>query len=174
VNREEKAASVQALRERFARATVTLVATSQGLSVTKMQQLRRALKQAGGEYRVAKNTFTRRAVRDTAYAGLEKLLEGPTGLVFGFADPVAVAKVLVRFAEENEKLTISAGVLDQHLLEPARIGELAKLPGREALLGMLLGLLQAPAARLLRTINEPAARVARLLDGVRAQRADNP
>jgi large subunit ribosomal protein L10 len=168
VNREEKAVAVADLQERFQRASVTLLATSAGLTVGKMQQLRRALRQAGGEYKVAKNTFTRRAVKDTAYERLQSQLEGPTGLVFGYADPVAVTKVLVKFAEQNEKLTIKAAVIDNQVLPPTAVQELAKLPGREVLLAMLLGLLQAPAAQLLRTIQEPGARVARLLDRVRA------
>jgi large subunit ribosomal protein L10 len=173
VNREEKAAAVAALHDRFKQATVTLLATSQGLSVGKMQQLRRALKQAGGEYKVTKNTFARRALKDTAYARLEKLLEGPAGLVFGYKDPVAVTKVLVRFAEENEKLSIKAAVLDERVLEPAAVAALAKLPSREVLLGTFLGLLQAPAAQLLRTMQEPGARLVRLLDRVRARQEEN-
>lgn len=173
MNREDKTSSVAALRERFAQAKVTLVATSQGLSVGKVQQLRRALKQAGGEYKVAKNSLARRALKDTAYSRLEGLLEGPTGLVFGYSDPVAVTKVLVRFAEENEKLSIKAAALDGSVLEPAAVAELAKLPSREVLLGKFLGLLQAPAAQLLRTIQEPGARLARLLDQVRARMEQN-
>ena len=168
MNREEKAVAVDDLQGRFQRANVTLLASSNGLSVGKVQQLRRALRQAGGEYKVAKNTFARRAVKDTPYERLLNQLEGPTGLVFGYADPVAVAKVLVRFAQENEKLTIKAAVIDNQVLEPAAVQELAKLPGREVLLAMLLGLMQAPAVQLLRTIQEPGARVARLLDRVRA------
>lgn len=167
MNREEKAATVAKLHECFNKATVTLLASSNGLSVAKVQQLRRALKQAGGEYRVAKNTFARRALKETAYAKLEALLDGPTGLVFGYSDPVAVTKVLVKFAEENEKLSIKAGVLDERVLEPAAVNALAKLPSREVLLAQLLGLLQAPAAQLLRTIQEPGARLARLLGQVR-------
>jgi len=173
VNREEKTENVAALHDRFKQATVTLLATSQGLSVAKVQQLRRALKQAGGEYKVAKNTFARRAMKDTAYAKLDALLEGPTGLVFGYSDPVAVAKVLVKFAEENDKLSIKAGVLGEQMLEAAAVTELAKMPSREVLLGTLLGLLQAPATQLLRTIQEPGARLARLLDRVRARIEDN-
>lgn len=173
MNREEKTENVAALHDRFKQATVTLLATSQGLSVAKVQQLRRALKQAGGEYKVAKNTFARRAMKDTAYAKLDALLEGPTGLVFGYSDPVAVAKVLVKFAEENDKLSIKAGVLGEQMLEAAAVTELAKMPSREVLLGTLLGLLQAPATQLLRTIQEPGARLARLLDRVRARIEDN-
>ena len=167
MNREEKAVAVATLHERFKQATVTLLATSNGLSVAKMQELRRALKQAGGEYKVAKNTFARRALKETAYAKLEGLLEGPTGLVFGYADPVAVTKVLVKFAEDNEKLSIKAGVLSERVLEPAAVTALAKLPSRDVLMAQLLGLLQAPASQLLRTIQEPGARLVRLMGQVR-------
>jgi large subunit ribosomal protein L10 len=173
VNKEEKVASVADLHGRFARATVTLLATSSGLSVAKMQQLRRALKEAGGEYKVAKNTLARRALKDTAYMMLEELMVGPTGLVFGYSDPVAVAKVLVRFAEENDKLSIKAGFLGDQLLESRAVVELAKLPSREVLLGRLLGVIQAPAGQLLRTIQEPGARLARLIDRVRARLEEN-
>ena len=169
MNREEKATSVATLHERFKKATVTLLATSQGLNVTKMQRLRRAVKQAGGEYKVAKNTFARRALQDTGFAGLHDLLDGPTGLIFGYADPVTVTKALVRFAEENEKVAIKAAVLDGELLQPAAVSELAKMPGREALLAALLRLMQAPAVQLLRTVQEPGARLVRVLDHVRAR-----
>ncbi|MFQ5668305.1 MAG: 50S ribosomal protein L10 [Candidatus Binatia bacterium] len=173
MNREEKVATVGALHDCFQRATVTLLAASRGVSVAKVQQLRRALKQAGGEYKVAKNTFTRRALQETPYSQLEALLEGPTRLVFGYADPVAVTKVLVRFTEENAALSIKAGVLDGRVLEPGVVTELARMPSREALMGTLLGLLQAPATQLLRTAQEPGARLVRLVDGVRARLEEN-
>jgi large subunit ribosomal protein L10 len=173
VNREEKRTGVATLHERFKQAKVTLLATSQGLSVAKVQQLRRALKQVGGEYKVAKNTLARHALKDTAYSRLESLLEGPTGLVFGYQDPVAVTKILVRFAEENDKLSIKGAALDGAVLEPAAVSALAKLPSREVLLGRLLGVLQAPATQLLRTMQEPGARLARLLDQVRTRLEQN-
>jgi large subunit ribosomal protein L10 len=173
VDRAEKAQLVGELRDRFKQATVAMLAIPQGLSVAEVQQLRHALREAGGEYKVAKNTLARRAIQDTAFASLNDLLQGPSGLVLGYADPVTVAKALVRYAESTDKLSIKGGVLDQRLLEPAAVTQLAKLPSREVLLGSLLGLLQAPAAQLLRTIQEPAARLARLLDQVRAGREQN-
>jgi large subunit ribosomal protein L10 len=173
VTREEKAAAVAALQQQLSKATMTLVATTQGLNVATMQRLRREIKQAGGEYKVAKNTLTRRAVKESAFKLLEESLIGPTGLVFAYGDPIAVTKVLVKFAQDNEKLAVKAGVLDQKLLQASEIEALAKLPGREVLLAMLLGLLQAPATQLLRTMKEPGARMARLLDGVRARLENN-
>lgn len=169
MNREEKAAAVAALHERFKKATVALLASSQGLNVAKMQQLRRAVKQAGGEYKVAKNTFTRHALQGTGFASLHDLLDGPTGVIFGYADPVAVTKALVRFAEENEKVSIKGAVLDGEVLQPAAISELAKMPGRGALLVKLLCLMQAPAVQFLRSLQEPGARLVRVLRRARAR-----
>lgn len=173
MTREEKTAAVAALQQQFNKATMTLVATTQGLNVATMQKLRREIKQAGGEYKVAKNSLTRRALKETAFDRLEEALVGPTGLVFAYGDPIAVTKVLVRFAQDNEKLAVKAGVLDRKLLQATEIQELAKLPAREVLLAMLLGLMQAPATQLLRTMKEPGARLARLLDAVRVRLETN-
>ena len=168
MNKDQKTSIVAELQDRFKQAKVALLASSTGLSVAQVQRLRRALRAAGGEYKVAKNTLTRLAIQDTAYARLNELLQGPTGLVFGYADPIAVTKVLVRFAEENDKLSIKGAVVDAQLLDPGAVDRLAKLPSREVLVAQLLGLMQAPATQLLRTIQEPAARITRLLDRVRA------
>jgi len=169
VDRQEKAATVGELQKQFQRATVALLASSQGLAVSKIQALRRAVKKAGGEYKVAKNTFVRRAIKDTSFGVLDELLTGPNGVVFGYDDPIAVTKVLVKFAEENDKLSIKGGALDAKLLARAEVEALAKLPSREVLLQQLLGLIQAPATQLLRTIQEPGARLARLLGQLRAR-----
>jgi len=169
VNRQEKEQTVSDLRERFQRATVALVASSEGLTVGKVEELRRAIRNAGGEYKVTKNTLARLALQETEYRGIHDLLRGPTGVVLGYNDPIAVTKALVKFAEANEKLSIKAGVLGGHLLGTAEVKDLAKLPSREVLLGTLLGLLQAPATQLLRTIQEPGARLARLIDQLRAR-----
>jgi large subunit ribosomal protein L10 len=87
-------------------------------------------------------------------------------LVTAAKDPVAVAKILVRFAELNDKLKISGGVLDGETLPASSVSALAKLPSREVLIGQLLGLLQAPASQLLRTIQEPGASLVRLLGAI--------
>lgn len=169
MTREDKVAAVADLHERFERATVTLIANAKGLNVAAIEKLRRELKKAGGEYKVAKNTLTRLAVRDTEYSRLEERLEGPTGLVFGYGDPVAITKVLVDFAKANDKVAIRAAVLERNLLEPEAVDQLAKMPSKEVILAQLLGLLQAPASQLLRTMQEPSARMVRLLDAVRSR-----
>lgn len=167
MNRTEKQTEVAELQERFQRASVALIATEQGLDVSAVQRLRRDLRKVGGEYKVAKNTLAKLAIRETSYGGLAPALKGPTGIVFGYSDPVSVTKVLVKFARDNDKLSITSAVLDNNVLAPPDIQQLAELPSRETLLAQLLGLIQAPATELVRLIQEPGARVARLLDAVR-------
>jgi large subunit ribosomal protein L10 len=163
VNREEKTALIAQINERLRGSSLAVMTEYRGLTVAQLNRLRRELKQVGGAYQVTKNTLTRRALKDTAFEKLEALLTGPTGIVTAGQEPVAVAKVLVRFAEQHDKLKITGGVLDGAVLPAANVSALAKLPSREVLLAQLLGLINAPASQLLRTIQEPAAQVARLL-----------
>jgi large subunit ribosomal protein L10 len=166
VNRDQKTAVVTELAERFAAASLGVVTEYRGLTVGQLNKLRRELQAVGATYRVSKNTLTRRAIKETAFAKLDALLRGPTGVVTTGKDPVAVAKILVRFAEQHDKLKISGGVLDGEPLPAAGVDALAKLPSREVLLAQLLGLLQAPASQLLRTIQEPGASLVRLLGAI--------
>jgi large subunit ribosomal protein L10 len=163
VNREQKTATIAGIHERLRLASLAVMTEYRGLTVADMNRLRRELKQVGGVYQVTKNTLTRRALKDTAFERLEELMQGPAGLVTTAQDPIAVAKVLVRFAEQRNKLKITGGVLEGAVLEAAKVSALAKLPSREVLMAQLLGLMQAPASQLLRTIQEPGTRMARLL-----------
>src|SRR5947207_10649823 len=106
----EKSETVDAVHQRLKTAKMAIVTEYRGLSVTQMTRLRREIRQASGEYQVIKNTMVRRALKDTAYGALERLLEGPNGWVFAYEDPVMLSKALVKFADDNEKLTIKGGV----------------------------------------------------------------
>jgi large subunit ribosomal protein L10 len=170
MKRAEKVDSVQELQNDLGRATVTVLAEYRGLTVTQMNRFRRAVRDADGRCRVAKNTLAKRAVTSSRYERLTPLLRGPMALIIGFKDPVAIAKLAVKFAEELPKLEIKGAVLDGQVLPPAEVKALATLPSREVVMAQLLGLLQAPATQLLRTLNEPAARVARLVDALGKRR----
>ena len=93
-------------------------------------------------------------------------------MILGFRDPVVIAKLAVKFADELPKLEIKGAVLGERVLPAAEVKALATLPPREVLLAQLLGLLQAPATQLLRTLNEPAAQLARLVDAVAKRAGD--
>lgn len=159
----EKAAFVAGLRERLKGSTLAVTTEYRGLTVAQMTELRRELRAVNARYQVSKNTLTRLALGETTFAKLEELLTGPIGIVTSNDDPVAAAKILVKYAERYDNLKITGGVLDGAVLPATELDALAKLPSREVLLAQFLGLLQAPASQLLRTIQEPAAQVVRLL-----------
>jgi large subunit ribosomal protein L10 len=166
MKRSEKVDSVSLLEEEFQLATVAVLAEYRGLTAGQMNRLRKTVREAHGRCRVAKNTLAKRAVTSGRYERLQPLLRGPVAVILGFRDPVALAKVTDKLAEEMPKLAIRGALLDGQVIEAAAVKALAQLPPREVLMGQLLGLLQAPAAQLLRTVNEPAARLARLVDAL--------
>lgn len=169
MNRQEKEKAIADLQDSFRRASVALVTTGQGLDVPTVQALRRSLRKAGGEFKVAKNTLAKLAIRETDFQALDSTFQGPTGIVFGYADPVSVAKILVKFSEDHQELSVAGGVLGRQFLAETEVKSLASLPSREVVLAQLLGLLQAPATQLLRTLNEPGAQLARLVESLRAR-----
>jgi len=180
MKRAEKIDRVHELENDLRRATVAVLAEYRGLTAGQLDRFRRAVRAAEGRCRVAKNTLARRAVEASRYEKLGPMLQGPLALILGFKDPVVVAKLTVRFAEEAPKLAIKGAVLDGLVLPPSEVKALATLPSREVVLAQLLGLVQGAQeldrrhlqeAQELRTLNEPAARLARLVDriGKRAQ-----
>lgn len=143
-----------------------------GLSVGKMTQLRREIRDVAGEYQVIKNTLVRRALKDTAYGELERMLEGPNGWVFAYDDPVLLSKTLVKFVDANEKMTIKGAMFEGELMDPARVKVLSQMPSKPELQATLLALIQGPATYLLRLIQEPGSRVVRLLDAAAKGKAE--
>jgi large subunit ribosomal protein L10 len=169
---EEKAETVAAVHARLKSATMAIVTEYRGLSVAQMTRLRREVRQASGEYQVIKNTMVRWALKDTAYGPLEPLLEGPNGWVFAYEDPVMLSKALVKFADDNEKLTIKGGVFEGEFMDPAKVKVLAQMPSKPELQAKLLAMMQAPATHLVRLIQEPGARVVRLVETLRKQKSE--
>jgi large subunit ribosomal protein L10 len=170
MNRAEKTASIESLQQDMGRASLAVVAEFRGLTAGQMNNLRAAVRKVDGRFRVAKNTLAKRAVSGGTNDGMTALMRGPVAMILAFDDPVAVAKVAVKFAEELPKLEIRGAVLDGQVLKSEGVKALADLPPREVILAQLLGLLQAPATHLVRLLNEPASRVARLVDAVAKQR----
>jgi large subunit ribosomal protein L10 len=170
MRRAEKIESVGTLQDEFSRASVTVLAEYRGLTAGQMNRLRKAVREADGRCRVAKNRLAQRAVAGSAGDKVGPLLRGPLALLIGFHDPIVMAKLAVKLTEEMPKLEIKGALLDGEVLPPAEVKALADLPPREVLIAQLLGLLQAPASQLVRTLNEPGAQLARLVDAL-AKRA---
>ena len=139
----EKAEIVQAIQEKVARSQIGILTDFKGLKVEDMTRLRRQLQEAGAELRVVKNTLLRRVgADDSPLAPLVSHATGPNALTLGYADPVMVTKVLIKFAQEKPQLIIKAGALGGQALTPKDLEALSKLPAREVLLSQLLGVLQ--------------------------------
>lgn len=140
-----------------------IVTDYHGLKVGQFSDLRNRLANAGARCQVVKNSFVNRATRELGMPDLSTYLNGQTAIVTGDKDISVAAKVLKTFAQDAKKLKLKVGVLDNTLLSEKEVESLADLPSKEVLQAQLLGLLQAPATQLLRTMNEPASMLARLL-----------
>lgn len=146
--RSEKVALVSEVRERLSSSSATLLTEYRGMKVGDLASLRRALRQAGGDYKVYKNTLVRFAARELGMGDLVGLLEGPTALAFVDGDAAGVAKVLRDFARAHPSLVLKGGVLGDSPLSAAQVAALAELPPRDVLLSRLAGGLAAPLQQL--------------------------
>ncbi|MGK0184462.1 MAG: large subunit ribosomal protein L10 [Verrucomicrobiales bacterium] len=160
----DKQIIIDGLLERLNNSPYVLVVSYAGMTVPQFDLIRSRLREAGATFHVAKNAFVKQAC---AKAGLpEELAEhltGQTAIVSGDSDVCAAAKIVKTFATEFEKPEIRAGAMDGNLLSKENVLALANLPTKDVLLATLLGVLQAPASKLVRTLNEPGASLARVL-----------
>ncbi|MGH7401993.1 MAG: 50S ribosomal protein L10 [Candidatus Rokuibacteriota bacterium] len=161
---QEKARSVETLRERLGTAKTAVLTEYRGLTVRQISDLRKQLKAAAAEYKVVKNRLARLAVKDLPLDPLGSHFKGPTGLVFTTKDPVPVAKALQNFARTNPALTIKVGFVEGKLVQPAELRALADLPSKEALRSQLVGALQGPASQLVSLLTAPPRELVRVLE----------
>ena len=166
LNLDEKKAIVAEVSAHVASAQAIIMAEYRGMEVGQLTQLRAKAREAGIYFRVVKNSLVRRAVKDTPYAALADHMVGP--LAYGISsDPVAAAKVLHEFSRDNEKLVIKVGAMGGKIMFLEDVRALATLPSREELLSKLLGTMQAPIAKFVRTLNEVPSKFVRGLAAVR-------
>ncbi|WP_341300948.1 50S ribosomal protein L10 [Lysinibacillus sp. FSL H8-0500] len=141
---ENKQVQVQEITEKFQNATSVVVVDYRGLNVAQVTELRKQLREAGVEFKVYKNTLTRRATEAAGLEGINEVLVGPNAIAFSNEDVVAPAKIINEFAKKNEALEIKAGIIEGTVASVEDVKALAELPSREGLLSMLLSVLQAP------------------------------
>lgn len=151
-----KSALVEEIAAKLKEAQSTVVVEYRGLSVAEVTELRRNLRAEDVEFKVYKNSLVRRATELTGYEGLNAQLTGPNAIAFGNSDAVAPARVLAKFAKDHEALVIKAGVVEGKLLDVDEVKEISKLPNREGMYSMLLGMLQAPVSKFARVVKAVA------------------
>ena len=162
MNRIEKTDLVETLRDTFEDAASVVVVHCIGLTVAESTDLRNKMRNDNCSFKVTKNKLTRLALKDTKYQHMDEMFRGPTA-IGSSKDPVMAAKVLVNFANENEKLVIIGGGLEDKSLSIEDLVALAKLPSLNDLRGKLVGLLKAPALKIARLTKEPASKVLRTI-----------
>ena len=170
MDRSQKADLVAELKQVFTDTTVVVVTRNHGLSVAQSSDLRMKMRDAGAQYKVAKNRLALIALEDTQYKPIGELLKGPTALATS-ADPVAAAKVAVDFAKTHDKFEIVGGAMGDTVLDVNGIKALAALPSLDELRARIVGLIQAPATKIARTVSEPGAQLARVFAAYGAKEA---
>jgi len=170
LNRDEKAGKVRVLNETFSKAKFAVVTDYCGLKVTELEKLRKELRQNDAFIQVAKNTLLKLAVQGTDFEDLGESFTGTTAIAFSFEEPVGTAKVLADFAKEFDALTIRSAVMDGKVLTVDDVSALAKLPGREQLLGQLCGVLTAVPTGLVRALNGVPSNLVYALQAIKEQK----
>ena len=162
MDRSQKADLVTELKQVFTETSVVVVTRNLGLSVAQSTDLRLKMRDAGAQFKVAKNRLALIALEGSKYSPLGDLLTGPTALATSI-DPVAAAKVAVEFAKTTDRFEIVGGAMGDTILDVAGIKALAALPSLDELRATLVATFMAPATQFVRTLVEPATSFARVL-----------
>lgn len=156
LSKEEKTVIVEQYKEWIANSRSIFMAEYSGMTMKHLDTLRSRMREVGGEFHVVKNTLGKRVFEEAGYEIPEWMFSGSTAASFAFEDSPATAKVLSEFAGEVDFIKIKGGYLGDKVISSDDIKALAELPPLPVLRARLLGVLQAPASKLVRTIAEPA------------------
>lgn len=174
MDRENKQQIIAELHDKLKEAKAMFLADFRGMDVDRANGLRTELRKASIEYKVVKNTLLERASRETDKAALSSHYVGPTAVVLSYEDPVSAAKILTRFAKENQNVfKLKAAILSGKAIAVPEIQALAELPSREVLVAKLLGTLNAPITNFVGTLAAVPGGLVRVLEAVRAKKEEN-
>ncbi len=144
MKKEQKPIIVENLKSRYEKANLSVLLKNKGLTVAEMTELRKKLKSVNVEVKVAKNTLSKIAIKDTPYAKLTDYFVGPVVSVWAYGDPVTPAKILNTFLKEQQKAEFVVGAIKEKIISVNDLTVLATLPSREELLAKMLGSLKSP------------------------------
>lgn len=173
MNRTEKNESVEQLKADFARVSSAFLVDFRGMKVNDANDLRRQVLKTKAKMKVVKNTLALRATSDSPMKVLKDFFTGPTAIAYTEDDAVGLAKVINTAAKDNPNLVLKAGYLDGMLIEAARIGEIANLPGKTQLQGQLVGMLASPFRRLVWVLNSQIQKIVIVLSEISKTRPES-
>jgi large subunit ribosomal protein L10 len=161
--RREKEPFVLDIREKLLNSSIVVVVNrSPGITVEEITKLRKDMFETEANFKVLKNTLARIAIKDSELECIKEHFEGPTGLAYS-NNPVGMAKVLAKFADDSEKMTILGGIMDGKTISGSVVKALASLPSQDELRAKIARLLTTNIVKIIRTIKEPSSRVARVI-----------
>ena len=162
MDRQAKESFVANLKDVFNTSAVVVVAQNTGLTVSEMNELRSAMRDAGGQIKVIKNKLTKIALDGTPLSAIEEYLNGPSMLAYS-DDPVAAPKIAIKFAKENDNFVVLGGSLPEKKIDLGEVKKLASLPSLDELRAKILGLINTPAGNIASLVNTPGTNLAQVV-----------
>jgi large subunit ribosomal protein L10 len=163
ISRQRKEEMLSQYAEWFQKSQVVILVEYTNASMKDMDAIRAKVRESGGEFHVLKNTLAKRAFVDAGISVPDELFENSTAATFAFSDIAATAKALAEATKTLDYVKVKGGVMERTVLNQAQVKALAELPPLPVVRAQLLGVLQAPASKLVRTVAEPARQIASVL-----------
>lgn len=173
MNREQKAAEIESLKNRFSKAQIAILVNNKGLNVSDVTDLRRKLREKSSSFKVVKNRLAKIALKGTPFEVLTDYLKNTTAVATSEVDLVGPAKVLTDFVKNNEKLELKIGILDGKVINIKDIQALANMPSKEELIAKMLGSLNAPATNLVNVLIQIPRQLVQVLAAVKDHKEKN-
>ena len=148
MSKESKKNYIQEMKKNFNDSKAVLIAQYQGLKVNELDELRKQLREKDIMFKVTKNRITKLALENTKCKDLSNLFTGPTAVAFG-EDAIMSARILSKFAKDNENLKLIGGIMDNEVLDQAGVQNVASLPTLDEARANIVGILNAPASKLI-------------------------
>jgi large subunit ribosomal protein L10 len=152
ISRDAKSVLIDSYVARLQKSQAVIVSEYRGLSVKQLQNLRRELRSSSSELIIAKNSLMKRALQQVGLAAPQSLMKGPTAVVLCYKDLAGPAKSVTKFAKDSKVLVVKGGMIGQSVFDEAGVHQLSEMPGREQLLGQVVGVLQAPLSGLVNVL----------------------
>jgi large subunit ribosomal protein L10 len=159
MNKESKKNYIEEMKKNFSSNEAVMIAQYQGLNVTQLDELRKALREKGILFKVTKNRITKLAIKDSPVKDLEKYFTGPTAAAMS-SDAITTAKILTKFAKVHKNLKIVAGFMDGKVLDEKEVAIIATLPSLEEARGNIVGILATPAQKIISILLAPGSKIA--------------
>ena len=147
MNKEQKKNYISEMATQFENSKAVMVTHYQGLTMPQLDELRAKMREKGIVFKITKNRITKLALEKTKCKDLSNLFTGPTAVAFG-EDAILSARILSKFAKENENLKLIGGIMDSEVLDQAAVQNVANLPTLDEARANIIGILNAPASKL--------------------------